>query len=139
MKFVARHHNFQLPTKGSPAAAGYDIYMPEPGQIYGRSVVQIGLGFAAKVPDGYVALLLPRSSWGSRGLDIMNTCGVIDSDYTGEWKATLRDKTARGLEWKPGERLLQFLVVPVLSVEPVLVDSLDETERGEGGFGSTDK
>lgn len=101
--------------------------------------MQVGLGFAAKVPDGHVALLLPRSSWGSKGLDLMNTCGVIDSDYTGEWKATLRDKTARGIEWKVGERLLQFLVVPVLSIVPELVESLDPTVRGEGGFGSTDK
>lgn len=139
MKFVARHHNFQLPTKGSPAAAGYDIYMPEPGQIFGRTTVMVGLGFAAKVPDGHVALLLPRSGWGSKGLDLMNTCGVIDSDYTGEWKAKLRDKTAMGIEWNVGERLLQFLVVPVLSIVPELVDSLDETERGAGGFGSTSK
>ena len=137
MKFVAHHPNFQLPTKGSPAAAGMDIYMPEHGAVYGNVNTKFGLGFAAKVPDGYVALMFPRSSWGSTGLELVNTCGIIDSDYTGEWKATMRDKSGKGIEWTVGDRVLQFIVIPVLSVTPELVDSLEETERGAGGFGST--
>ena len=137
MKFVSHHPNFQLPTKGSPAAAGMDIYMPEHGAVYGSVNMKVGLGFSAKVPDGYVALLLPRSGAGSKGLELMNTCGVIDSDYTGEWMATLRDKSGKGIEWKPQDRILQFLVIPVLSVYPELVDSLEVTVRGSGGFGST--
>ena len=100
----------------------------------------IGLGFAMEVPQGYAALILPRSSAGAKfGLELNNTCGVIDSDYRGEWKAALRTKDGKLLKWAAGDRLLLFLIVPVASVHLELVDSVNKTERGEGGFGSTGK
>lgn len=131
------HKNFTIPTKGSDRAGAYDIYMPEAGAVDDR-VSMIGLGFAAAVPLNHVALLLPRSSTGSAyGLELNNSCGVIDSDYRGEWKAALRTKSGLRLSWNVKDRILQFLIVPAASVELQLVDSLDETERGTGGFGST--
>lgn len=137
MQFKKLHQGFILPTKGSIHAGGLDLYMPEDGSV-GHTPVVIPLGFAAAVPEGYVALLLPRSSAGSKGLELTNTCGVIDSDYRGEWKAVLRSKYET-IHWKAGDRLLQCVVVPVANVQPELVEELETTERGSGGFGSSGK
>lgn len=142
MKFKPLHPNFKLPTKGTEGAGAYDIYMPEPGTLDMREFPDgnlVPLGFAAEVPSGHVALLLPRSGVGAvYNLALNNTCGVIDSDYRGEWLAALRVNSEGGvLRWKAGERLLQFLLVPVAQVDFELTDELSESGRGIGGFGST--
>lgn len=126
-----------MPTKGSDQAGAFDIYMPEAG-FANNSKQMYGLGFAAEVPVGHVALILPRSSTGAKfGLELNNTCGVIDSDYRGEWKAMLRTKSDEFLGWVAGDRVLQFLIVPMAQVQLELVDSLSDTARGAGGFGSS--
>lgn len=140
MKFVALHPNFKLPTKGSEAAGGYDLYMTEAGKFLGTEAVKVGLGFKAAVPEGYVAMIVPRSSTGFKhGVEVNNTVGIIDSDYRGEWFVKIRTKNAWAFSWEAGERVFQYLLVPVGSSEPELVDELDETERGEGGLGSSGK
>ena len=140
MRIKSLHTAFIMPTKGSEQAAAHDIYMPEGGSISGLSPTMVGLGFSAAVPAGNVALLLPRSSTGAKiGLELNNTCGVIDSDYRGEWKAALKTKSGAPFSWSAGERLLQFLIVPVVSVNLEQVEDLDTTSRGEGGFGSSGK
>lgn len=139
MHIKAIHKNFIMPTKGSDKAGAFDIYMPEAGYVYGDKKLY-PLGFAAAVPENHVALILPRSGTGAKfSLELNNTCGVIDSDYRGEWMAMLRTKDNSMLEWKAGDRLLQFLVVPIAQIELVQVDDLDATERGTGGFGSSGK
>ena len=138
MRIKSLHEAFIMPTKGSEQAAAHDIYMVESGETSTEHTQLVGLGFSAEVPTGYVALLLPRSSTGAKfGLELNNTCGVIDSDYRGEWKAALRTKCGKALTWSAGDRLLQFLIVPVFSVNLELVDELETTARGEGGFGSS--
>lgn len=113
--------------------------MPEAGEVT-DSPVMVKLGFAAAIPPGYVGLLFPRSSVGAKhGVELNNTCGVIDSDYRGEWMASIRTKSGILFSWKAGERVLQCVVVACLDVKPQLVEDLDETKRGEGGFGSTGK
>ena len=132
---------FKVPTRGTERAGGYDIYMPEPG-VLERDVKgqMVPLGFAAEVPVGHVALLLPRSGAGAKlGVSLNNTVGVIDADYRGEWMACLRLKNHQPLTWEAGERLLQFVLVPVTTPELQVVDSLEDTVRGEGGFGSTNQ
>ena len=137
MNIQSLHPAFIMPTKASDKAGAFDIYMPEAGKATESSQL-IGLGFAAAVPEGYVGLLLPRSSTGAKfGLELNNTCGVIDSDYRGEWKAALKTKSGAPFSWAKGDRLLQFMVVPIANVTLELVDSLDTTARGTGGFGST--
>ena len=142
MNIQPLHPNFICPTRGTDHAGGYDIYMPEagwvnPNQEEGKMV---GLGFAAEVPVGHVALLLPRSGAGAKhGLSLNNTVGVIDADYRGEWKACLRVRNGQALHWADGERLLQFVIVPVATPELQVVPELGSTERGEGGFGSTNQ
>lgn len=138
MNIKPLHIGFIMPTKGSDQAGAFDLYMPEVGIASGVSQMH-GLGFAAEVPPGHVALILPRSSTGAKyGLELNNTCGVIDADYRGEWKACLRTKDGRALHWQAGERILQFLIVPV-NTEVTLhqVKELEASVRGAGGFGST--
>ena len=137
MRIQSLHTGFIMPTKGSDQAGAFDIYMPQAGSIYALGGVHL-LGFAAEVPAGHVALILPRSSVGAKyGLELINTCGVIDSDYRGEWKAALKTKSGTGYSWEKGDRILQFLLVPVSSPSLELVESVSKTERGEGGFGSS--
>lgn len=139
MRITAMHNGYIMPTKASIGSGAFDIYMPIAGIAIGTSQL-IGLGFAAAVPIGYVALLMPRSSAGAKhGLELNNTCGVIDSDYRGEWKAAIKTKSGIAMPWYAGDRLLQFLVVPVANVTLEQVDNLDQTERGAGGFGSSGK
>lgn len=144
MQFKQHHPNFQLPVRGSATAAGYDLFMPTAGCIHEKGTCLsenhklVGLGFSAKVPDGFVALILPRSGAGAKhGVELRNTCGVIDSDFRGEWMVAIKTKEGQEFGWAAGERLFQFILVPAGNFIPVLVDELDETDRGIGGFGST--
>ena len=140
MRIKQLHPNFLMPTKGTQFAGAFDIYMPEGGFVDYDSTTKVHLGFAAEVPEGYVALIFPRSGEGSkRGLELNNTCGVIDSDYRGEWIATLRTKNGELYTWDKGQRCLQFLIVPIANVQLELASELSDTERGAGGFGSTGK
>lgn len=137
MRIRPIHPQFITPIKGSDHAGAFDIFMPVSG-IATQVPQLIGLGFAAAVPIGHIALLLPRSSTGSKfGLELNNTCGAIDSDYRGEWKASMRTKSWEPFPWAAGDRVLQFLIIPVTNVRLELVGSLDETSRGTGGFGSS--
>jgi dUTP pyrophosphatase len=140
MRIKPLHPNFKPPIKGSLAAGGYDIAMPEAGFATNAAVTSVGLGFAAEVPVGHVAVLLPRSGTGGKhGLELNNTAGIIDADYRGEWIAKIKTKNQAHFAWEAGERVLQFLIIPVKEVEFEIVDSLTETDRGEGGFGSSGK
>lgn len=139
MRIQSLHTSFIMPTKGTDHAGAFDIYMPEAGFIDGTSKL-VGLGFATEIPPGHVALLLPRSSSGAKfGVELNNTCGVIDPDYRGEWKAALRTKSGAPYSWVAGDRVVQFLIVPVAQITLELVESLETTERGAGGFGSSGK
>ena len=139
MRIKPISNNFIMPTKGSNDAGAIDLYMPEAGSVDGTEK-KFPLGFAAAIPKGYVGLLLPRSGTGAKhGLELNNTCGVIDADYRGEWIAVMRTKSGKEFSWQQGERVLQCVLVPVLSPTLEQVEDLDATDRGEGGFGSSGK
>jgi dUTP pyrophosphatase len=136
MQIHSTHPGFIMPTKGTEHAGAWDIYMPEDGKADGTSEF-VDLHFSTAIPEGFVAVMLPRSSSGAKyGLELNNTAGVIDSDYRGTWKAALRTKSGLPVSWKAGERLLQFIVFPVADVQLQRVERLDQTAR-VGGFGST--
>lgn len=140
MRVQPLHIDLIMPTKGSQHAGAFDIYMPEGGSVAGLTATKVSLGFAAEVPKGNVALLLPRSGVGAlSGLELNNTCGVIDADYRGEWFAFLKTKDTFPFYWTRGDRLLQFLIVPVTEVYLERVDTLLPSGRGSGGFGSSGK
>lgn len=102
----------------------------------GFGFVEYGFGLAFEVPEGYVLELYPRSSISNTGLILVNGPGQIDSSFRGEVKA--RFKWVRGSkDYEIGDRVAQFKVVPYPIMELVEVEELSETERGQGGFGST--
>ena len=126
-------------------SAGMDIYFQEDTELRTGCDNVVRLGFAAEVPHGFVALLLPRSSAGIKGIGLRNTVGVIDSDYRGEWIAHISvdelDSNTRDtvLSYRRGERAIQAIIVPVRYETIELSDELSDTDRGQGGFGSTGK
>ena len=140
MKIKKLRPNAIIPTYGSSSAAGADLYacleadaVIEPGKT-----VFIPTGIAMAVPQGYAGLIYARSSMGAkRGLAPANKVGVIDSDYRGELMVALHNHGRIPQTIEPGERVAQFLIMPVITAAFTEVDSLDETERGAGGFGST--
>lgn len=141
MEIIKLHPDLIEPSRGSDGAAGYDLYMPTSGDNLGSNAKLTGLGFAAKVPAGHVALILPRSSAGVKlGVRLGNTVGVIDSDYEGEWKVNIRTAPGDVVQWSAGERMFQFVIVPVATPTLQFVDKFSQSsERGAGGFGSTGK
>lgn len=129
-----------LPVRGSAQAAGYDLcadiseaLVIEPGET---AKVATGLSFA--LPDGYFGGIYARSGLATkRGLRPANCIGVIDSDYRGPVIVALHNDSTEPQTIEPGERIAQLIVQPYLAVTFEEVETLDETERGAGGFGST--
>ena len=134
--------NAQVPTYGSAEAAGADIYVciDEPVEILPGCTAMLPTGFALEVPKGCAGLIFARSSMGAkRHLAPANKVGVIDSDYRGEVKVALHNHGLEPQTVNPGERIAQLVIVPVFTPGFQLVEELDDTARGEGGFGSTGK
>ena len=133
----------KLPTRGSEQAAGYDLYACldcDSVEIAPHSTVKIGTGLAIAVPDGYFGAVFARSGLAAKeGLRPANCVGVCDSDYRGEYIVALHNDSDTTRIVANGDRIAQLVVMPYLAVEFQEVESLDETERGAGGFGSTGK
>ena len=132
----------RTPTRGSSNAAGYDLYACLDGDIIiapGGSA-KIGTGLAIAVPDGYFGAIFARSGLAAKeGLRPANCVGVADSDYRGEYMVVLHNDSSAPRTVTPGERIAQLVVLPYLAVEFEEAETLDDTERGTGGFGSTGK
>ena len=131
-----------LPTYGSEAAAGADLYacLETPVTIEPGETAWIGTGIALEVPDGCAGLVYARSSMGTkRGLAPANKVGVVDSDYRGEIRVVLLNHGKVSQTVEHGERVAQFLITPVLTPVYEEVAELSDTQRGAGGFGSTGK
>ena len=131
-----------LPTRGSAYAAGYDLYacLDEAVTVEAGATVKIGTGLSIAVPEGYFGAIFARSGLATKeGLRPANCVGVADSDYRGEYIVALHNDSAVARTVTHGERIAQLVIMPFLSVEFEEADSLEETQRGEGGFGSTGK
>lgn len=131
-----------LPTYGSAEAAGADLYacLEESVTILPGETAWIPTGLALEVPKGCAGLIYARSSMGvKRGLAPANKVGVIDSDYRGEIRVVLLNHGKEPQSIVHGERVAQMLITPVLTPAYVEVEELDNTQRGNGGFGSTGK
>lgn len=101
-------------------------------------VILIGTGIAIHISDpGYAAMILPRSGLGHKGLVLGNLVGLIDSDYQGELKVSAWNRSNEIMRINRMDRIAQLVIVPVAVPEFVIVDSFGESDRGEGGFGST--
>ena len=129
-----------LPTFGSKEAAGADLYacLEAPVVIEPGKTAFIPTGLAMELPVGYVGLVYARSGLAcKRGLAPANKVGVIDSDYRGEFVVALYNQGEAPQTICHGERIAQLVVMPILMPEYVEADSLSDTGRGTGGFGST--
>lgn len=128
-----------LPAYETADAAGIDLHAAEDAELTAY-VVAVGTGFSVEIPPGYEGQIRPRSGWSLAGLVIANAPGTIDSDYRGELKLLVRRSatlTAEPLVIVRGNRIAQLVIAPVSRAQIVEAEALGETERGEGGFGST--
>lgn len=129
------------PAYAKPGDAGLDLYAAQDASIDPGCREIISTGIAIAIPEGYAGFVQPRSGLAAReGLTIVNTPGLIDSGYRGEIKViALNTDLKNTIQIERGERIAQLVIqeVPVVTID--VVDELDATERGEGGFGSTGK
>ncbi|MBQ4300279.1 MAG: dUTP diphosphatase [Lachnospiraceae bacterium] len=132
----------KLPERGSDMAAGYDLFadIAEDIIIDPHTTAMIGTGLAVAIPEGYFGGIYARSGLSSKeGLRPANCTGVVDADYRGEIKVALHNDSDFERTITPGQKIAQMVIMPFLSVEFQQVEQLDNTDRGEGGFGSTGK
>ena len=129
-----------FPKQMSEGAAGMDVCaaLEAPVVIAPGERTMIPCGFAMAVPHGYEVQVRPRSglAW-KKGITVLNTPGTIDADYRGEVKVVLINHGTEPFEIQKGERIAQLVVAEVPRVNVQVVDSLEDTDRGAGGFGST--
>lgn len=119
--------------------AGLDLRAAEHVVLAPFERKAVSCGIALAIPQGYAGFVLPRSGLAAKhGISIVNAPGLIDSNYRGEIKAILVNLDSENeFEIAQGDRIAQIVIMPVPAVELHVVDSLDETERGAGGFGSS--
>lgn len=137
-----------MPKKAHSTDAGYDLVAVS-RKVDEDGAVVYGFGLAMEIPDGYVGLVFPRSSIAKKDLALSNAVGVVDSGFRGEvlakFKPSLRVSewedgrgSVLGTEWyEVGDRIAQLVVVKLPDVQLVESDELSESERGEGGYGSS--
>ena len=137
-KFVKLRENARVPTQGSEKATGFDLYACDGTYICPGQTKLIPTGLAIQPPEGYCAKIYARSGLATKkGLRPANCVGICDEDYTGEYMVALHNDSNEMQIVEAGERIAQLAFERYYSVEFEEVDSLDETERGSGGFGST--
>jgi dUTP pyrophosphatase len=132
--------NAILPTYGSDFSAGADLYAvtDEPIEFLPNQTKLVGTGLAMEIPEGYAGLIYARSGLASkRGLAPANKVGVVDADYRGEIMVALHNHSDKIQRIEPKERIAQLVVTPFLKAEFFESETLTDTTRGAGGFGST--
>lgn len=130
----------KMPTYGSVDAAGADLYAVTDGPVTvapGETVL-IHTGLALAIPQGFVGLVYARSGLATKqGLAPANKVGVIDADYRGELMVALHNHSGEMRTVEHGDRIAQLVITPYLTAQFIQQEELDDTVRGEGGFGST--
>lgn len=130
------------PTRGSTAAAGYDLYAAVEKRVIipAHETEKVSTEIAFELPEGTFGAIFARSGLATKqGLRPANCVGVIDSDYRGPVIVALHNDTDTAKLIEPNDRIAQLVVMPYVSFDLKEVDDLSETERGNGGFGSTGK
>ena len=144
-----------VPTASSSGSAGYDLYAGEgatictnsTGAAFGFSTAQLGMpsaisfdtGVSLELPNNLIAMVYARSGMGAKGIALANGVGVIDSDYRGTIKVVLQNNSVSPYTVKKGDRIAQLVITERFKVNFEIVDELDSTERGDGGFGHSGK
>ena len=140
VKFKKISDNTIVPARASLDAACYDVYAhsivhKDDGKV------AVGLGFKTEIPKGYKAVLVPRSNLTKYNWVMNNSVGIIDSDYRGEWMCIFTPiqigSIVPDFPYNVGDRVGQIFFEPVIPISFEVVPELDQSDRGEGGFGST--
>jgi dUTP pyrophosphatase len=130
-----------LPEHATDGSAGVDLRacLDQPLTVNPGETHLIGTGISIHIADpGFAAMLLPRSGLGHKhGIVLGNLVGLIDSDYQGELKVSCWNRGDTEFTVKPGERICQMIIVPVVQASYEIVEEFDESDRGAGGFGHT--
>jgi dUTP pyrophosphatase len=135
------NENAVIPSYAKDGDAGMDLVATS---IISNTSTQItyGIGLALEIPKGFVGLIFPRSSVRKTRLMLSNCVGVVDSGYRGELQATfnkINNDSVSENDYKVGDRIAQIMIIPHPDIQFEEADELSDTERGEGGFGSTGK
>ena len=141
MKIKKVRENAKVPQRATGGSAGLDLCacIDAPLTLGGGETALIPTGVAIALPSAeYGAFVFPRSGIAIKhGIGLLNSVGVIDSDYRGEIMVGVINQVKESYTIEPGERIAQMVIMPVSTMPVVEVDELDETSRGAGGFGST--
>ncbi len=142
VKIEKRHEKAVIPMYGTDGSAGMDLTAVEIGIEHSKDGVPTlvySTGLSIEIPEGYVGLIFPRSSISKMSLVQTNCVGVIDSDYRGVVTVKYKVNTnTTPVIYTEGERFAQLIIMPYPKIEFEVSEKLSETERGEGGYGSTD-
>ncbi|MFC3714221.1 dUTP diphosphatase [Sphingoaurantiacus capsulatus] len=138
LKRLPHGEGLPLPAYATPGAAGMDVVAAEELTLAPGARHAVATGLSVAIPEGFEIQVRPRSGLALKhGITCLNTPGTIDSDYRGEVKVILANLGSEPFEIKRGERIAQLVPAAVQPAAFVEIDSLDDTARGAGGFGST--
>jgi dUTP pyrophosphatase len=138
VKRLAHGEGLDLPAYATDGAAGMDVVSAEDVTLAPGARHAVATGLAMAIPPGFEVQVRPRSGLALKyGITVPNTPGTIDSDYRGELKVILINHGTEPFEIRRGDRVAQLVLAPVTRATWLEVEHLDETARGEGGFGST--
>ena len=132
--------NAVMPTKAHATDAGFDLYCTSTEVNWGTRKLTCHTGLAFEIPDGYVGLIFPRSSVSNKPLMMANSVGVIDSGYRGEVTAKFNITGMNEIyanNYQVGDKIAQMIIIPYPEIEFEETDSLSESDRGTGGYGTT--
>jgi len=136
LQFKRLDERATLPMRGSVLSAGLDLFCIEEIRLEPKSRILARTGIAVAIPVGYYGRVAPRSGLAVKnGIDVL--AGVIDSDYRGELCCALLNTGDEAVVLATGSRICQLIIEKIITPEPVWVADLDNTSRGDGGFGST--
>lgn len=140
VKVKKLYPNAKMPFYGTEFSAGADLCacLEAPVTLLPNETKMISIGIAAELPIGYAGLIFARSGLASkRNLAPANKVGVVDCDYRGEWFVPMRNHGDTPQTIEPGERIAQLVITPYLTAQFIEAETLSDTVRGMGGFGST--
>lgn len=138
ISFVSLSEDAVLPSYANEGDAGLDLHCVEDFFLLAGCRKLVSTGFRVAVPEGYAGLVCPRSGLAlKRGVTVLNAPGIIDSTYSGELKVILYNSSEVLQEFTAGSAIAQLVLTPVLSARVRLAKALPESQRGEGGFGSS--
>ena len=138
VNFKKLHADAKLPVKGSSGAACHDVYATSV-QVDENRIATYGLGFATQIPEGWRGVIVPRSNISKHPWVLANSIGIVDCDYRGEWMVKFKciSNDLEAVPYGVGDRIAQVYFERVAEVAFAEVEDLDQTGRGDGGFGST--